>query len=214
MVHLGATWGQRLIWVQTGDLKHTHKESEKRESVPRVSTSLVHLTHVGPTYLTSESHLCHVAVNQWSMSAATSPGRDKCPDLIGPHQHNCHMAACEWSTAARERAMWQHTEKSPQHVSATWQSPIGPPQQCGPHHYTNLTCGPHLCHVSAYDGGTSALNMPHGSTAGHTHQQTQSYSTTFIWHLAAIYWAKSAQWTPLNAMWHSQIKAQSATINN
>jgi hypothetical protein len=38
---------------------------------------------------------------------------------------------------------WQHTEKSPQHVSATWQSPIGLPQPCGPHHYTDLTCGSH-----------------------------------------------------------------------
>jgi hypothetical protein len=106
--------------VQTEDPKHTHTESEKREcvtrvstslghlsmSVPRVSTSLVHLTHVGPTYLTSGFHLYHVAVNQWSMSATTSPGRYKWPDLIGPHHrphhHLCHMVICEWSTPARD----------------------------------------------------------------------------------------------------------------
>jgi hypothetical protein len=26
---------------------------------------------------------------------------------------------------------------------ATWHSPIGPPQPCGSHHYTDLTCGSH-----------------------------------------------------------------------
>jgi hypothetical protein len=117
---LGATWGQRFIWVQTGDPKHTYTESEKREGVtrvstslghlsmsePRVNTSLVHLTHVGPTHLTSGSHLCHVAVSQWSTSAAISPGKYKWPDLIGPHHkphhHLSHMAICEWSTPARD----------------------------------------------------------------------------------------------------------------
>jgi hypothetical protein len=113
--------------VQIGDLKPTHTESEKRErvprvstslghlsmSVPRVSTSLVHLTHVGPTCLTSGSHLCHVAAPHWSTSPTLatwqntlrSP-RDTWQALIGPHHrpyhHSCHMAACEWSTAARE----------------------------------------------------------------------------------------------------------------
>jgi hypothetical protein len=68
---LGATWGQKHCWVQTGDLKYTHTESEKREGVPRDSTSLVHLTHVGPTYLTGGSHLCHVAASHWATSAGS-----------------------------------------------------------------------------------------------------------------------------------------------
>jgi hypothetical protein len=151
MVHLGATWGQRLIWVQTGDLKHTHTESEKRESVPRVSTSLVHLTHVGPTYLTSGSHLCHVAVNQWSMSAATSPGRDKCPDLIGPHhwlhQHKLpHGSLCRVHSS-KGGAKWQHTERPPHSGCATWHHTTRPHHSgCATWHHT--TRPPHSVYAT------------------------------------------------------------------
>jgi hypothetical protein len=89
-------------------------------------------------------------------------------------KRRCHVSAPHWSTSpmwvplmpcgntllvhltqpmSRGRILFNPV-RSP---SATWQSPIGPPQPCGPHHYIDLTCGPHLCHVSAYDGATSAL---------------------------------------------------------
>jgi hypothetical protein len=29
------------------------------------------------------------------------------------------------------------------YLCATWHFPIGPPQPCGSHHYTDLTCGSH-----------------------------------------------------------------------
>jgi hypothetical protein len=121
-----------LIWVQTGDLKHTHTESEEREResatcqhligppqhvsatcqhligpphpygshmsdkwvplVPRVSTSLVHLTQPLPHGIT--------------LSHPVRSPRDTWQHLIGPHHrphhHICHMANSEWSTAARE----------------------------------------------------------------------------------------------------------------
>jgi hypothetical protein len=126
---LGATWGQRLIWVQTGDPKHTHTESEKRESVtrvstslghlsmpvPRVSTSLVHLIHVGPTCLTSGSHLFHVSAPHWS----TSPSP-------------CHMAEHSLTQSDQTET---YSSISLVHIishitiSATWQLVNGPHQQ-------------------------------------------------------------------------------------
>jgi hypothetical protein len=151
-------------------------------SVPRVSTSLVHLTHVGPTYLTSGSHLCHVTVNQWSMSAATSPGRYKWPDLIGPHHrphhHSCHMAICEWSTPARDMphgttieghlnswvprgtSLLVHLSQVGSTTILTWH--VGP---------TNMPRGkPWQSHLSTH--------MTHGSTPSNTPQQIRLFLLT------------------------------------
>jgi hypothetical protein len=112
------------------------------------------------------------------MSAAASPDRDKLPDLIGPHQHYGHLAVYEWCTVLKGSARWQHTEKPSQHVSATWQSPIGPPQLGGSHHHTDLTCrshqhatwqaltGPpqHLHATWQHSSNIPQHLVPHGST--------------------------------------------------
>jgi hypothetical protein len=93
-------------------------------SVPRVSTSLVHFTHVGPTCLTSGSHLCHVSIFHWSISPALATWQNTLrflkntwQSLIGPHhkplpfgslwmvhsnKEKCQMAASEWATSTAE----------------------------------------------------------------------------------------------------------------
>jgi hypothetical protein len=102
-VHLGAIWGQRHIWVQTGDPKHTYTESEKREGVtrvsislghlmPRVSTPLVHLSHVGPTPLQT-----------WQVGPTYATWQS----AIDPHQQPPHttarqMAACYKTTSTAQ----------------------------------------------------------------------------------------------------------------
>jgi hypothetical protein len=125
---LGTTWGQQQPWVQTGYEKHReYKTEEERgcatwqhQSGPSQQTTTTCHNPIGPphhcgphpdtSHLTSGPHICHVALTHWSMSAATSPGRDTWPDLIGPHyrphQHYCHLAVCEWCTAVRRGAKW------------------------------------------------------------------------------------------------------------
>jgi hypothetical protein len=46
----------------------------------------------------------------------------------------------------------------------TWQHLIGPPQPCGSHHYTDLTCGPHICHVALTHWSMSAATSPDRDT--------------------------------------------------
>jgi hypothetical protein len=98
-------------------------------SVPCVGTSLVHLTYVGHIYLTSgpplmprgSTSLVHLTQpmprGRILFNPVRSP-RDTWQALIGPHhrphQHYCHLAACEWYTTVRGGAKWQHTEKPPQ----------------------------------------------------------------------------------------------------
>jgi hypothetical protein len=137
-------------WVQIGDLKQTHTESEKRERVPhvstsfdhlslsmsRVSTSLVHLTHVGPTCLTSGS--THAT---W-------------PSTSGPCQQPLHQ------TETQGQIWLGHIIG---HIStiATWQCVNGAQYWKGvPDDSTqrsHLNCA---CHMAGYNWSTSPLWAP------------------------------------------------------
>jgi hypothetical protein len=130
--HLGANWGSQT---------YKYRIRGERECATCQHLIVPRVTHVDPTYLTSGSHLCHVAVNQWSMSAATSPGRDKCPDLIRPHhwlhQHKLpHGSLCRVHNS-KGGAKWQHTERSPHSGCATWHHTTRPPHSgCATWHHT------------------------------------------------------------------------------
>jgi hypothetical protein len=121
-------------------------------SVPRVSTSLVHFTHVGPTCLTSGSHLCHVSIFHWSISPALATWQNTLrflkntwQSLIGPHHKPLPFGSLWMVHSNKRNAKWQHQSEPPQQLSAIWHFPIGPPQPCGPHRTTRwLTSGPHL----------------------------------------------------------------------
>jgi hypothetical protein len=88
---------------------------------------------------------------------------------------------------------WHKSLTGGPHLSATWQSASGPPHptlchMAQPQQATSIR----LCHMAQPEEATSPssvphgitpqshlnINMPHGSTAGHTHQQAQSYSIT------------------------------------
>jgi hypothetical protein len=161
----GLRFNQGFIWVQLGDryttgcklgISNIHTQNQRRErvprvstslghlsmSVPRVSTSLVHLTHVGPTCLTSGSHLCHMPVPHWS----TSPSP-------------CHMAKHSLTQSDLPET---HGSTSLVHItghittSATWQPVNGPHQQgkcqMAQSQEATSTC---LCHMALYYRATS-----------------------------------------------------------
>jgi hypothetical protein len=140
--------------VQTGDPKHSHTESEKRERVPRVSTSLGHLSMSVPHVSTSLVHLTHVGptcLTKWvplmprvSISLVHLPN----PCHMAEHSQisQRHMAGPDWSTSQ---------------ATATWQPVNGLQQQekcqMAAHREATSAC---QCHMAVSYWSTSAMWAP------------------------------------------------------
>jgi hypothetical protein len=88
---------------------------------------------------------------------------------------------------------------------ATCQHPIGPPQPCGPHHYTDLTCGSHQ-HATwqALTGlpQHSQATWQHGSnTPQHIKQYLLTHGSSLLVPLGSV------------DTWHLLVNATSTYIN-
>jgi hypothetical protein len=102
------------------------------------------------------------------------------------------------------------------HLSATCQHPIGPPQPGGPHHHTDLTCGPHQRatwqDLTGPPHPPSATwqpcsNTPHSPLS---HMATpQHHTSTLQCHMAAGHWCHI---TVDQATWHYTIEPPQHTL--
>jgi hypothetical protein len=94
------------------------------------------------------------------------------------------------------------------HLSATCQHPIGPPQPGGPHHHTDLTCGPHQ-HATWQDL-TGPPHYPH-ATWQHVSKTPQQIILNLLPH-GCILLVQLGDRDPTGDTWHSVTEATSAWI--
>jgi hypothetical protein len=112
--------------VQTGDPKHIHTKSEKRESMTRVNTSLGHFSAtcqhpIGPPQPGGSHHYTDLTCGSHqhaTWQALTGP----------PHPPSATWQHCS-NTPHFPSATWQHCSNTPQHPSAIWQLAISATSQ-------------------------------------------------------------------------------------
>jgi hypothetical protein len=109
----------------------------------------------------------------------------------------------------REGATRQHLIGLLQHVSAMCQHLIGPPQPCGPHHYTDLICGPHQ--HATWQAMTGPPHHPH-ATWQHSNNTPQHITLHPLPH-GYILLVQLGNMGPTGDTWHSLTDATSAWIN-
>jgi hypothetical protein len=147
--------------------------------MPRVSTSLVHLTQPMPRGI--------ILFNPVRFP------RDTWQALIGPnhrpHQHSCHLAAYEWSTAARKVSNGStqrshlnsicHVAPSHWSMSASGPHPSTSHLTGGPHHSATwqTASGPHQLALATWHNH----RKPHHSAYATWHHTTVPPYPAYCW---------------------------------